>query len=176
MIQTTILAQSISNFTSKLFMIRRGTLLILGHRVKSQGQLWSVQEKATLYILYFMVKLNLYFVFRKIIHDLHDRCVSVTATTGMASLQLGTGSTTLHHWAGILDGRYGHVKLSELLQHDDSFADPRRRILTTHTLIIDEISMLSKKIFEMVEFVCRKVKDNNKVFGGLQVFKKKCYL
>ena len=31
--------QSLSNFTSKLWMIRRGTLLILGHEIKGQGQL-----------------------------------------------------------------------------------------------------------------------------------------
>ena len=39
-IATTIFAQSLSNFTCKLWMIRGGTLLILGHRVKGQGQLW----------------------------------------------------------------------------------------------------------------------------------------
>ena len=39
-IATTVFAQSLSNFTCKLWMIRGGTLLIWGHRVKGQGQLW----------------------------------------------------------------------------------------------------------------------------------------
>ena len=39
-IATTVLAQSLSNFTCKLWMMRGGTLLILGHGVKGQGQLW----------------------------------------------------------------------------------------------------------------------------------------
>ena len=39
-IQTTVFARSLSNFTCKLFMMRGGTLLIWGHKVKFQGQLW----------------------------------------------------------------------------------------------------------------------------------------
>ena len=35
-IQTTVLAESLSNFTCKLWMIRRGTPLILGHGVKGK--------------------------------------------------------------------------------------------------------------------------------------------
>ena len=35
-----VFAQSLSNFTCKLWMMRGGTLLILGHGVKGQGQLW----------------------------------------------------------------------------------------------------------------------------------------
>ena len=37
---TKVFAQSLSNFTCTLFMRRVGTLLILGHGVKGQGQLW----------------------------------------------------------------------------------------------------------------------------------------
>ena len=39
-IATTVFAQSLSNFTCTFAMIRRGTLLILVHGVKGQGQLW----------------------------------------------------------------------------------------------------------------------------------------
>ena len=38
-IATTVFAQSLSNFTCKLWMMRGGTLFILGHGVKGQGQL-----------------------------------------------------------------------------------------------------------------------------------------
>lgn len=95
--------------------------------------------------------------------------VAVTATTGMASLQIGHGATTLHHWAGILDGRHTYEKLAELFDNDDQFSNAKKRIEEADTLIIDEISMLSLKVFEMVEFVCRHVKKNTKIFGGIQV-------
>ena len=39
-IATTVFAQSLSNLTCELWMMRGGTLLILGHGVKGQGQLW----------------------------------------------------------------------------------------------------------------------------------------
>ena len=39
-IQTTVFARSLSNFTCTLLMMRGGTLLIFGHRVKGQDQLW----------------------------------------------------------------------------------------------------------------------------------------
>lgn len=93
----------------------------------------------------------------------------MTASTGMASLQLGMRATTLHHWAGILDGRYSHQTLGELFDSDDRFAGARKRIQAAQCLIIDEISMLSSRTFAMIEFVCRHVKGNDQVFGGLQV-------
>ena len=95
--------------------------------------------------------------------------IAVTATTGMASLQLGFNATTLHHWAGIMDGRYTHEQLAELFDGDDQFASARERIRTTTCLVIDEISMLSMKVFDIVEFVCRHVKQNNNIFGNIQV-------
>ena len=42
-IATSVFDQSLSNFT--LFMMRGGTLLILGHGVKGQGQLWHSMYK-----------------------------------------------------------------------------------------------------------------------------------
>ena len=107
--------------------------------------------------------------FRQIIQTLStSKTVAVTATTGMASMQLEMGASTQHHWSGILDGRYSHEKLAE--QYDnDKFASAKRRISSSDCLVIDEISMLSRKIFEMLEFACRHVKNNNLCFGGMQV-------
>ena len=42
MIQTTLFARSLSNFACKLFMMRGGTILIVGHGVKGQDQLWPL--------------------------------------------------------------------------------------------------------------------------------------
>ena len=49
-------AKSLSNFTCKLWMMRVGTLLIWGHRVKGQGQLWHSVYKTlwTRYRLQFL--------------------------------------------------------------------------------------------------------------------------
>ena len=86
----------------------------------------------------------------------------------MASLQLGNHATTIHHWTGIGDGRYAVDKLKALFDYDDNYASAKERISNTCCLIIDEISMLSRRTFEL-ENVCRHVKNNNLCFGGLQV-------
>ena len=39
-IATTVFDQSLSNFTCKLWMMRGGTISILGHGIKGQIQLW----------------------------------------------------------------------------------------------------------------------------------------
>ena len=55
-IATKVFVQSLSNFTCKLWMMRGGTLLILGHGVKGQGQLWHSVYKTlwTWYRLQFL--------------------------------------------------------------------------------------------------------------------------
>ena len=55
-IVTTVFAQSLSNFTCELWMMRRGTLLIWGHRVKGEGQIWHsvYQTLCTRYRLQFL--------------------------------------------------------------------------------------------------------------------------
>ena len=54
-IATTVFDQSLSNFTCKLWMMRGGTLLILGHGVIGQGHLFHSVYKTfwALYILSF---------------------------------------------------------------------------------------------------------------------------
>ena len=56
-IVTTVFAQSISNFTCELWMMRGGTLLIWGHRVKGEGQIWNsvYQTLCTRYRLQFLL-------------------------------------------------------------------------------------------------------------------------
>lgn len=67
--------------------------------------------------------------------------LAVTATTGMASTQLGMGATTLHHWCGIMNCRYSKQKLHELMVNDDKFAAARRRIMETDILFNFRLSL-----------------------------------
>ena len=55
-IATTVFAQTLLNFTCTFTMMRGGTLLILGHGVKGQGQLWHSVYKTlwTQYRLQFL--------------------------------------------------------------------------------------------------------------------------
>ena len=55
-IATTVFAESHSNFTCKMWMMRGETQLILGHGFKDQGQLWHSVYKTswTRYILHYL--------------------------------------------------------------------------------------------------------------------------
>lgn len=94
----------------------------------------------------------------------HDgRHVSITATTGLAATHLG--GTTIHAWSGIgihdgLPGRF--------VEH---MAKGRKEIIAkTDVLVIDEISMLHDYRLDMVDEVCRLVREKpDEPFGGIQV-------
>ena len=74
------------------------------------------------------------------------RRVHVAASTGIAASQFLHG-TTQHHFAGILDGRFSNTEaLQRVFQQPETVG----RIREAELLIIDEISMLSVRIFEQV--------------------------
>lgn len=107
------------------------------------------------------------FLGKKIEENLPGRRVALTATTGIAALNVG--GTTLHSWSGIGDGRFSPEKLYKKLLYDESYYEKRQAIINTDVLIVDEISMLSMKIFDTLEYVCRKLRNKNTYFGSLQV-------
>jgi DNA-binding TFAR19-related protein (PDSD5 family) len=84
-------------------------------------------------------------------------------------LLIGCQATTLHHWAGLRDNRYGNEQLLNLLKNDISFNAAKHKVLTAEVLIIDEISMVSNIVFSQLEYICRKLRGNDFAFGGLQV-------
>ncbi|XP_063406721.1 uncharacterized protein LOC134690660 [Mytilus trossulus] len=93
--------------------------------------------------------------------------VSVTASTGIASLNVN--GQTIHSWSGIKDGRFSDQELEDKLNKNENYIQYKQNMLSTDCLIIDEISMISKKIFEQIESICRKILKNDKLFGGIQV-------
>ncbi|CAG2207257.1 PIF1 [Mytilus edulis] len=95
------------------------------------------------------------------------KSVQKTASTGIASLNIN--GKTIHSWSGIADGRYSNEALREKIENNEHYAKYKQNILNTDVLFIDEISMLSKKLFEQLEFICRKIRNSNLMFGGIQV-------
>lgn len=93
--------------------------------------------------------------------------VQMTASTGLAAAALQ--GTTVHAFFGIKDGRYGNEDIAAKIQNDIDFKAVKDGILRTDTLIIDEISMLSQKIFHQIDFICRKIHGKPQPFGGAQM-------
>ena len=90
--------------------------------------------------------------------------VAVTATTGVAAVQIG--GMTLHRWAGI--GR-GDGSASELLRAIRSKRNGVDAWRQTRILFIDEISMCSGELFSALSACGSAVRQNSRPFGGLQL-------
>ena len=58
-------------------------------------------------------------------------------------------------WAGLYDGRYDNVMLQQLVLKDDKYSKVKENVRKYEVIIIDEVSMLSKKAFDQLELVCR---------------------
>jgi len=93
--------------------------------------------------------------------------ISVTSTTAFSAF-LSKG-ITLHSWSGI---GLGNDTVDEIVKKLIGKYGPKpvgSIIISTEILIIDEVSMLSSQIFNLVEKVVRTVKNSEKIFGGLQI-------
>ncbi|KAJ8311488.1 hypothetical protein KUTeg_010843 [Tegillarca granosa] len=83
------------------------------------------------------------------------KAVSITASTGIASLNVN--GQTIHSWSGIGDGRFSNDEIIYKINTDEHFKKYKSNILATNCLIIDEISMLSLKLFDQIEYICRNI-------------------
>ena len=92
--------------------------------------------------------------------------LAITALTGCAALLLGSFAKTLHSWAGIGLGRGAPETIAKSIATDTR---KRQRWRTTSCLIIDEVSMLTPALLELLDTVGRLVRKDPRPFGGLQV-------
>ena len=93
--------------------------------------------------------------------DLH-----VTALTGCAAVLLNCKAKTLHSWAGI---GLGNGTIEQLIRkvRQNSFAKALWK--GTDILVVDEVSMLSLKLFETLNAIGKAIRGNLKPFGGIQL-------
>ena len=89
---------------------------------------------------------------------------AITASTGIAATHIG--GMTIHSWSGIgIRTKLDKYDLDKIASSEYIV----RRINRTRVLIIDEVSMLSGHMFDMVDMVCREVKQKSESFGGMQI-------
>lgn len=90
----------------------------------------------------------------------------VCAMTGCASLLLGCKSRTLHSWSGI---KLAKGTIDETIRQVIRNKKTVSSWKNTNILIVDEVSMMSKKIFDLCEKLGRIIRKNENPFGGIQV-------
>lgn len=94
--------------------------------------------------------------------------VQVCALTGCASILLNCQAKTVHSWAGIgLANGYADLIVDKVAAHKRKASNWKK----IDVLIIDEVSMMSQKIFEILDAIGRKVRKatGHLPFGGLQI-------
>ena len=105
-----------------------------------------------------------------IINMLQERGVKYecTCTTGISCTlyEECSAAQTIHSFAGI--GLCRGPK-EEILRNILSHKDCVRRLRETDVSLIDEISMLSKRTFEIIQYVSQNVRNSDLAFGGIQV-------
>ncbi len=90
--------------------------------------------------------------------------VAITASTGIAATHME--GLTIHSWSGIgIRTVLTRQDMKRLFYNDHI----RERIARTKVLVIDEISMLADYHIDLVDQVCRELRENALPFGGLQV-------
>jgi hypothetical protein len=102
----------------------------------------------------------------KYINFLKDNYVEVgiTASTGIAATHMG--GTTIHSWTGMgIKDSLSRGDLDEL----KSRKYLRDRFERTQVLVIDEVSMLHHFRLDLIDEICRQMKNVEAPFGGMQV-------
>ena len=92
--------------------------------------------------------------------------IQVTALTGCAAVLLNCKAKTLHSWAGIGLGN-GTIEQLVLKIKKNKFAKALWK--GTDILVVDEVSMLSLKLFNTLNDIGKAIRGNLKPFGGIQV-------
>lgn len=99
-----------------------------------------------------------------------QRC-AVTSTTGITALSIG--GTTVMHWSGVGAEDDPGISESEALAKAVAKVRGTAELLlrwrTTSALVIDEVSMLSARLFTRLEAVARGVRNCELPFGGIQL-------
>jgi ATP-dependent DNA helicase PIF1 len=92
--------------------------------------------------------------------------VQVCAMTGCAAVLLQCNARTLHSWSGIKLAKGSKKQVIDSVLRNRNACNAWK---TAKILILDEISMLSKKIFNIIEELGRVIRKSTLPFGGLQV-------
>ena len=108
-------------------------------------------------------------IIRKIYNDALSvkKCVQVCALTGCAAILLKCNAKTIHSWSGI---GLGNGTVDQLIFKIKSNSYKKNCWRDVEILIIDEVSMMSLKLFDTLDAIGRAMKGNYALpFGGIQV-------
>jgi ATP-dependent DNA helicase PIF1 len=108
----------------------------------------------------------------KLIHHLVEHAksncknIQVCAMTGCAAILLNCNARTIHSWSGIKTGKGQTDAIISYVLRNKNAVSAWRKI---QILIVDEISMMSEKIFNVLNEIGKKTRKSILPFGGIQL-------
>src|SRR5690606_4788898 len=117
---------------------------------------------------------------KKIVETSHKN-IAVVAPTGIAALN--AGGMTIHSFFQIAPSAYVpdyrfrpssdlHFKIEPLTSLNKVFtlSKQKKNVITSlELLIVDEVSMLRSDLLDAMDFVLKKIRNDRRLFGGIQV-------
>ena len=89
---------------------------------------------------------------------------SVVAPTGIAAMHVG--GSTVHSFFGLgISDQFDDMQIDAACSKRHVY----QKVKDMKVLVLDEVSMLSPEIFGAIDGVLKNIKQNKKVFGGIQV-------
>ncbi len=96
----------------------------------------------------------------------HFPYVHVTASTGIAAVNVG--GVTVHSWSAIGNASSPAEEIVRFVNSGPG-TKIRRQLKKAKLLAIDEISMISSSVLDLINKVFQMVRQNDKAFGGIQL-------
>lgn len=96
--------------------------------------------------------------------------IAMTALTGVAADLLGDEARTLHSWSGtgcgisLTTSAIDKIIL-KIMKEKSNLSSWK----TTDILIVDEVSMMSKSLFEILDSIGKRIRRDPRPFGGIQL-------
>jgi len=91
--------------------------------------------------------------------------IKVTSLTGCSAILLNCRATTIHKWGCLGIGKGNELSIYRRIIQRKQTAN----YLDTDILVIDEISMLNQYLFEVLNYLCKKIRKCELPFGGIQI-------
>jgi len=105
----------------------------------------------------------------KLIYDWckeNNKDAQVCALTGCAAILLQCRAKTVHSWAGI---GMASGEAIDIVARVANNKFKKKNWMFTDVLIIDEVSMMSAKLLNILDAIGKKVRKNDRPFGGIQL-------
>jgi ATP-dependent DNA helicase PIF1 len=97
---------------------------------------------------------------------IRNKNIQVCALTGCAAVLLDCNARTLHSWTGI---GFNKLSFELILSQQLKYKKNIQKWISIDILVVDEVSMLSKELFELINKLAQTIRKNPLPFGGIQV-------